>query len=383
MRLILEEAAEHGSVDALLSLGCMYMDGLGVEQDHAVARYYFERVAVSFSHQSAKGRALVNLGWLYQQGYGMEQNFERSRRYYEEAAQFCDDVEGHEPFYAYAFNNLGFFCQHGYGGELDGARAKTLYERAARGFGDSDGLVNLGILYQHGTSDSAVHRDYALAKNCFEQAAEKDDPHALNNLGWLYQSGLGVPVDYQRAKAYYDQAAASGDKDAAGSALRNLGLLHEHGLGLPRDVPAARRLYTEAAEHGSAAAYVQLGLLCDEAHDEHRARLHYAKAQELGDGYSMFRYGEDAAAGHGVPANARRAQRFFELAVNLGYNNALDRVKPHLSNTPLVRLANIAAMPKQNPHGDLVKNLAAAAGVVTLATLLAVRLVRVMRSSGL
>ena len=45
----------------------------------------------------------------------------------------------------------------------------------------------------------------------------------MNNLGWLYQAGHGVPQDYAKAREWYEKAAA---KDNA-QAMKNLGWLYE------------------------------------------------------------------------------------------------------------------------------------------------------------
>jgi TPR repeat protein len=52
------------------------------------------------------------------------------------------------------------------------------------------------------------------AVELFEKAAEQGDPHAQNNLGWMYYEGNGVPQDYKKAIEFFEKAAVQGDPDA-------------------------------------------------------------------------------------------------------------------------------------------------------------------------
>jgi TPR repeat protein len=45
-------------------------------------------------------------------------------------------------------------------------------------------------------------------------AAEQDFPAALSNLGFMHDHGQGVPMDEQKALAYYNKAARKGDEYA-------------------------------------------------------------------------------------------------------------------------------------------------------------------------
>lgn len=76
-----------------------------------------------------------------------------------------------------------------------------------------------------------------------------------NNLGALFASGIGVPVDLGRALALYRKAAEYGN----GVAQFNLGAIYESG---PYRNPAeALKWYQMAADQGVASAYFNLGLL--------------------------------------------------------------------------------------------------------------------------
>ena len=44
-----------------------------------------------------------------------------------------------------------------------------------------------------------------------EAVAKDNNSVAMNNLGWLYHNGWGVPQDYGKAREWYEKAAAKGD----------------------------------------------------------------------------------------------------------------------------------------------------------------------------
>ena len=90
--------------------------------------------------------------------------------------------------------------------------------------------------------------DYATALKEWKPLAEEGNPRAQTNLGWIYQSGTGVPQDYKEAVRLYKLAALQGNP----LAQTNLGVMYDEGLGVPQDYKEAIRLYTLAAEQGYA-----------------------------------------------------------------------------------------------------------------------------------
>ena len=150
----LHTQAAQGDARAQVYLGALYAEGLGVPQDFAIAREWYEKAA-------AQGNAMAqyNLGVLYDKGQAVQQDYAKARQWYEQAA-----AQGH----AMAQHNLGALYRYGYG----------------------------------------VPQDYATAREWYEKAAAQGLWRAQNNLGWLYGNGKGVPKDYVRAYMWYNLAAA-------------------------------------------------------------------------------------------------------------------------------------------------------------------------------
>ena len=115
-------------------------------------------------------------------------------------------------------------------------------------------LNNLGWMYQKGLG---VKQDYTKAMFWHLRAARKGDSSAQNNIGWMYLNGLGVKQDFTIAIFWYRKAA--NQKDAA--AQNNLGWMYSKGLGVKQDHTMALFWYQKAAKQGLEAALVNLSRL--------------------------------------------------------------------------------------------------------------------------
>lgn len=85
--------------------------------------------------------------------------------------------------------------------------------------------------------------DYATALKVWLPEAEAGKPEAQNNVGQIYERGLGLPPDYLVAAQWYRKAAEQGFSQAQ----INLGNLYEKGLGVERDPVAALNWYRRAS----------------------------------------------------------------------------------------------------------------------------------------
>jgi len=84
----------------------------------------------------------------------------------------------------------------------------------------------------------ASHRgDYATALRELRPLAEQGDPAAQSYLGFMFETGRGVPKNYTEAAMWYRRAAEQGDSLAQYS----LGLLYDRGFGVPRDIVEANK----------------------------------------------------------------------------------------------------------------------------------------------
>ncbi len=103
---------------------------------------------------------------------------------------------------------------------------------------------------------------YPTDPRTFRNPAHGADARAQNNLGYLYERGLGVPQNLAEARQWYGRAAEAGLPEAR----YNLATLYHHGRGVSRSYEVALPLYSAAAQSGYAEAEYMLG-------EYHRAGL--------------------------------------------------------------------------------------------------------------
>lgn len=84
--------------------------------------------------------------------------------------------------------------------------------------------------------------DLKSALRIWMAAAEAGDAQAQNNVGEIYERGLGTEPDFEAALIWYQKAADQGH----GPALFNLGTLYEQGKGVAPDKLKALNLYRQA-----------------------------------------------------------------------------------------------------------------------------------------
>ena len=117
-------------------------------------------------------------------------------------------------------------------------------------------LICSAALADMGVAMKAIERGhYATAERALRKAADKGDARAQNNLGYLYEHGLGVVQSYSDALVWYDRAAQAGLPEAQ----YNLGTLHHHGRGISRNHDVAYQWFSSSAAAGYTEAEYMLG----------------------------------------------------------------------------------------------------------------------------
>ncbi len=297
--------AEHGDVGSMRNLGVSYMDGLGIAQDYAMARQWFEKAA-----DKGNQDAMRDLGVLYENGRGVSRDYAKAREWYENAAGKGD---------ASAMFYLGVLYDSGRGVPRDYAKARVWFEKAADK-GDPSAMIDLGAMYANG---QGVAQDYVKAWEWYEKAADKGDESAMAALGEFYLDGKGAPQDYAKAREWFEKVADKGDA----SAMFKLGLLYAKGQGVPEDYAKAREWYENAARKGDVNAMTGLGLLYANgqgvAEDYVKAREWYEKAADKDDANAMTGIGLLYANGQGVPRDFAKAREWYEKAADKGNASAM------------------------------------------------------------
>jgi len=109
--------------------------------------------------------------------------------------------------------------------------------------GDMQGCYWLGWLYEDGRGVSV---DYKKAYDLYKEAGNGGFAKGFNAIGNLYTQGRGVPHDNKRASVFYTKSCDKGE----GWGCFNLAELYEKGFGVSRDYNRARALYKKACDGG-------------------------------------------------------------------------------------------------------------------------------------
>ena len=115
-------------------------------------------------------------------------------------------------------------------------------------------LTILASLYMRDAEECGDEKIYVKAIKLLERALEAGEEGAANQLGYLYQNGLGVEKDAKKAYSYYEKAANKGLADAE----YNLGYLLFIGEGCEQDLPTAMQWIEKAAAKKQLAAMSSL-----------------------------------------------------------------------------------------------------------------------------
>ena len=88
--------------------------------------------------------------------------------------------------------------------------------------------------------------DYEKAHELWKELADEGNTTAMNNIGNLYENGLGFPRDMHTAVQWYRLSAEAGDR----LGQLHLGTAYEQGAGVPRDNYQAADWFRKSAEQG-------------------------------------------------------------------------------------------------------------------------------------
>jgi len=182
----------------------------------------------------------------------------------------------------------------------------------------------LGYLYEHG---QFVPVNYALARENYEQAALHHSSAAENNIASLYQHGQGVPKNLGKAFDWYLASAQHGDPIGQ----LNLATLYYLGSGTPRDYGEALRWMRASADSGFAeaqnnlACFYFLGIAVQRDYPEAARLVRLAAEQSLPGAEINLAYLYEV--GKGVPLDYVAAYTWYSRAIAAGDHSGAERRK--------------------------------------------------------
>ena len=227
-------AAEAGLLRAQLLVAEHYRTG--PQPDEALAFDWIRRAA-----ESGDGEANALLGIAYLEGRGTPASPDDALA----ALQVSSDA--YNPRGATV---LGYMTELGIGLDADPDAAEQLYYTGETGR-FPPALYNIARLREQDAPDRSRER--------YETAARAGEWRAAVNLALMLIEGRGGPQDLAGAVEWTRRAASAGNL----AGINNLGRMYELGLGVTADLEEARRLYGEAAALGYALAAENLERLAN------------------------------------------------------------------------------------------------------------------------
>lgn len=161
-----------------------------------------------------------------------------------------------------------------------------------------------------------------------QQAAEQGNAEAQFRLGVMHGNGDEVPLDYDKALAWFNQAARQGHENA----LITLAWMYANGTGVDADESRARELYLLAADHGSAKAQYVVGTMYRFAQygaekDMAKSVDYYTRAANSGFATAQFALGKLLMEGKSVEKDDVTALQWLMLADQNGSKRAEEYIK--------------------------------------------------------
>ncbi|WP_444942965.1 tetratricopeptide repeat protein [Microbulbifer sp. ZKSA006] len=146
--------------------------------------------------------------------------------------------------------NMGYSAEHGYGVEQSPAHAAELYQLAGAE-GSANANARLAGLYERGRG---VEQDLEQAIYYYTLAADSGLATAMNKLGLIYLDSDNTPNDYSKALYWFEQAALHNSKYG----FFNQARMYEQGLGVAAEPDRALSLYEEASKRGHGMASLRI-----------------------------------------------------------------------------------------------------------------------------
>lgn len=369
-----KEASELGSVDAALGIADLYLNGEGVEKDAAKAFEIYSGLA-----KKGNKKAKYSMAYCYQNGFGTEKDTFMAGHYLVPAAKdgdsdaqcylaLCflkgDAVKQNLPKAVYWFKksasqgndvaayNLAFCLQKGLGIDKNEKDAFDLFLQLAKGghvkaysavarcyrlglgtkpnankaynwiqkgvkIGDADCLSFMGYYYLEGKT--YVRRSEKTAFKNFSKAATRGSIPAKFVVGQMYEHGIFVKQDKEKARNYINEAVEA----AYAPALYFEGTQSEKDGNFDKAIDC----YYRSAKYDYNPALVKMGIISEKGElikkDEDAAFYYFKRAAENGSARGCYGLARCYEQGIGTEISRKKAFENYKLSATSGYADAL------------------------------------------------------------
>lgn len=182
--VLYKKAADKGNVEAMVKVGAMYAEGLGVEKKDPKQAFTFYKSAA----EKGSAAAMFGLSTAYEKGEGVEANPKDSKEWLIKSA-----LNG----WPTAMRQLGLNYRDGKGVIKDVLASVTWLQKALAN-NDGESAMILAEMFESGKD---VPRDVKTANTLYTKVAEAGSPEAQTKLGTHFASGIGTTQDLVRGYA--------------------------------------------------------------------------------------------------------------------------------------------------------------------------------------
>lgn len=188
---------------------------------------------------------------------------------------------------------------------------RLMTELANSGFAKAQ--ARLGWIYERGIG---VETNYEKALDLYQKAMMQKNGFAYARMGFLYQRGLGVEKDNLKSVEYLKKSIAAGD--GHGHAL--MGYAHFIGAGVARDYDESYKQAVLAKDKGNTWGYAWLGRVYEFGLgvevDYQQAYKWYSKAAEKSDPLGLALLGHLYLKGRGVDKDEEKAFKYIKAGAD-------------------------------------------------------------------
>ena len=301
---LIETAANAGNARARITMGEMYLEGVGVAKDPEMAVRWLQRA------QEAEPNEATFLLSRIQEGAN---NPDAALDGFRKAA---------ENQYLPAMIYLGNKLLNGQGVKADLEEARKWFSKAVEA-GATSAKVNLGVISEteaviekskgESADEAKVKESLKMALALYNEAAALKVPEAYNKIGFFYENGLGVDKDEAKAAEQYKLGADAGQP----ASLFRLAVMNEEGRGMKEKNEAeALNLFYTAARGGLAAAQLALGERYRAGKsglqkDPVAAQAWFERAAQAGDVNAQLQLANMYERGESGPQNFKAASELY------------------------------------------------------------------------
>ena len=365
--MLLQKAADAGSLDAMYELSDCYCDGEGVGKNMDLAISWLTKAA-----DLGLMKAQTTLGMLYMSGFeGHEQNYAISEKYLTMAAERDFPKAQVALSYLYigmeeygkalmwsrkaaeleneAYAVLGQIYLEGLGVDKNEKEGLKYYEKAANG-GDADAQNIVGNLY---SSKNFGWYNLDNAFKYYQMAAAQNHLYGMFNYGLCYVTGDGCNIDILQANEWIGKAAEAGCVEAQEWLANNEGINEDYADCVPDKIGMTPDEQIDYANEAFANEDLSKAKECvailkkyanlDEPRAQYILALYYYfgygvkqnyqvaaswlnKSAKLGFAPSMYQLGEKYEEGDGCSVDMKEAAKWYRKAANLGMPEAQYRL---------------------------------------------------------